>query len=305
MHQLDLAKYLPAFLKAASTLSFSKAARELDVTPAAISKAVKNLEEKLGVRLFHRTTHALSLTEDGESFYRAACPTAFQLYQLFESTRNLKTAPQGKLKVSVPEGYGKKYILPLVQPFLQLYPEIELDLHLDDRAVDLVSEGYDVAIGNRIGNDVNIVARKLTDMQITCVASPEFLAQYGQPKSVADLAQLPCIRYRSATSQRLFPWRFINQQGDTEFFEPRKTAVIVNNVEALCELASHGVGITLVATWQAEAYIKQGRLVALLPECTVKLPPAQIYYASRANQPAKVRVFIDYIVEHFSQVELN
>ncbi|MFO6425300.1 substrate binding domain-containing protein [Motilimonas sp. KMU-193] len=149
------------------------------------------------------------------------------------------------------------------------------------------------------------MARKLVDMQIICVASPAFLAQHGQPQGVADLEQLPCIRYRSATSQKLFPWRYINLQGDTEFFEPSKTAVIVDNVEALCELASYGVGVTLVARWQAQSYLDQGRLVALLPECEVKLPPAQIYYASRANQPAKVRVFIDFIVDHFSQVGLG
>ncbi|KOO08817.1 LysR family transcriptional regulator [Vibrio hepatarius] len=303
MDNLELTKYLPAFLKTASALSFSQAARELELTPAAVSKSVKALESHLGVRLFHRTTHALSLTEDGEAFYRSACPAAHQLNLLFENTRNLKTTAKGRLKVTVPEGFGKHYILPLVGKFIEQYPEIELDLHLGDRAVDLVEEGFDVAMGNRIADDVNIVARKLTNVKISCVASPSLLEKYGTPTSAEEIGDIPCVLFRSATTSKIMKWHFVNADGELQLYEPANPVVTVNNVESLCELAAHGVGISLVATWQANEYIKAGKLVSILPEFNVELPPLRIYYASRDNLPAKVRAFIDFIVEHL-QVEL-
>ncbi len=303
MDNLELTKYLPAFLKTASALSFSQAARELEVTPAAVSKSVKALESHLGVRLFHRTTHALSLTEDGEAFYRSACPAAHQLNLLFENTRNLKTTAKGRLKVTVPEGFGKHYILPLVGKFIEQYPEIELDLHLDDRAVDLVEEGFDVAMGNRIADDVNIVARKLSNVRVSCVASPSLLEKYGTPTSAEEIGDTPCVLFRSATTSKVLKWHFVNSDGELQVFEPTNPVVTVNNVESLSELAAHGVGISLVATWQANEYIKAGKLVSILPEFNVELPPLRIYYASRDNLPAKVRAFIDFIVEHL-QVEL-
>ncbi len=299
MSSLELAKYLPAFLQTAKTLSFSQAARNLEVTPAAVSKSVKVLETKLGIRLFHRTTHALTLTEDGESFYRSAGPAACQLNQLFENTQNLKTTPRGKLKVSVPDGFGKRFILPLMKSFLARYPNIELDLHLDDRRVDLVQEGYDIAIGNRVTDDANIVSRNLTPLNLICVASPTFVERYGLPNSVKDLGNRPCIRYRPASTQKLMPWRYKNAQGEIESFEPENSVINVNNIEALCELASYDVGATIVATWHADSYMADGRLVEILPECAIELQPIRIYYASRENQPAKVRAFIDFLIENF------
>lgn len=302
MENLELTKYLPAFLKTASTLSFSQAARELEVTPAAVSKSVKALESHLGVRLFHRTTHALSLTEDGEAFYRSACPAAHQLNLLFENTRNLHSEAKGRLKVTVPEGFGKRYLLPLVAKFLDQYPEIELDLHLDDRAVDLVNEGFDVAMGNRIADDANIVARKLSNVSVTCVASPELLNKYGTPTSAEEIGDIPCVLFRSATTHKVLKWNYINADGELQVFQPDNPVVTVNNVESLCELAKYGVGISLIAKWQAKEYIESGQLVPILPEFNFDLPPLRIYYASRDNLPAKVRVFIDFIVE---QLQIN
>lgn len=302
MDNLELTKYLPAFLKTASALSFSQAARELEVTPAAVSKSVKALESHLGVRLFHRTTHALSLTEDGEAFYRSACPAAHQLNLLFENTRNLNTVAKGRLKVTVPNGFGKRYILPLMAKFLQQYPEIEVDLHLDDRAVDLVEEGFDVAMGNRVSEDANIVARKLSNVRVSCVASPALLEKYGTPASAEEIGDIPCVLFRSATTHKVVQWHLVNSEGELQVFEPANPVITVNNVESLCELASYGVGLSLVATWQAKDYIQAGKLVEILPEFNFDLPPLRIYYASRENLPAKVRVFIDFIVEHL-QVE--
>lgn len=294
---IELAKYLPAFLHTAAALSFSQAARNMGVTPAAVSKAVRNLESALSVRLFHRSTHSLALTDDGERFYAQVAPIAQSLTDSFTSMHSLSQAPQGTLRVTAPVELGHDFVLPLIPSFHNSYPSIRLQLNLDDRPIDLVKEGFDVGIGNRAGKDSLLIAKKLFDIKIILVASPGFIANHNIPNNISSLGDLPCIGYQPGSRKNIAPWQLQDSSGQTHYFEPN-TVITVNTVQALCELAALGVGIAPVATWAADKHIKAGRLIQVIPQVTTMLAPARIYYTSRENQPAKVRAFIDFITQH-------
>ena len=303
---LELTKYLPSFIQAALTLSFSQAARNLSVTPAAISKNVKNLEEQLHIRLFHRTTHALSLTDEGEQFFATIYPIAKQLSDAFEDARNLSSVPKGRLKVSLPFGFGKMCIQPLIKPFLQAYPDISLDLRYEDRIVDLVEEGYDVALGNRANEDSRIVTRHIADFELTCVATREYLAQYGTPETPDDIGDMPCIRFRTSTSKKYIPWRFTDTNGDLLIVEPPNTVISVTSAEAVCDLAAEGLGLAVVSRWNAEPHVESGQLVEVLKPFTSSYAvPIRVYYPSRKQLSAKVRVFIDFLDEQLGGTRKN
>lgn len=291
---IELAKYLPAFLHTASALSFSQAAREMGITPAAVSKAVKNLEDSLQVRLFHRSTHSLALTEDGEHFFHKVAPIAQSLTNTFEGMQSLSESPQGTLRVTAPVELGHDFVLPLLPAFYAQYPNIRLELNFDDRPIDLVREGFDVGIGNRAGDDSLLIAKKLFDIKIILVASPSFIDQHNIAEQVSELGDMPCIGYQQAARKTVAPWQLQDEHGQTHYFEPN-TVMTVNSVQALCELAALGVGIAPVATWAAQKYLDRGELVQVLPQVTTMLAPARIYYTSREHQPAKVRAFVEFI----------
>lgn len=295
---IELTKYLPAFIHAAQALNFSAAARNLSVTPAAVSKNIKALEKELGVRLFHRTTHSLTLTDDGERFFHKVNPIVQQLESVISCSQSLADKPKGKLRVSLPYGFGRLYIMPLIKGFRKKYPDIELDLSFEDRVVDLVEEGIDVAVGNRIDPDSSIVARQLCPLRLIAIASPEYIEKHGQPNTPNELNQFECINYRSPTSRRLLAWTFTDTNGENLTIDTTNAVVSVSSVELLCELATEGVGISMAGTWLAKQYFESGQLVPILEEYSAEGPPIMIYYASRQNLPSKVRVFIDYVVEN-------
>lgn len=295
---IELTKYLPAFIHAAQALNFSAAARNLSVTPAAVSKNIKALEKELGVRLFHRTTHSLTLTDDGERFFHKVNPIVQQLESVISCSQSLADKPKGKLRVSLPYGFGRLYIMPLIKGFRKKYPDIELDLSFEDRVVDLVEEGIDVAVGNRIDPDSSIVARQLCPLRLIAIASPEYIEKHGQPNTPNELNQFECINYRSPTSRRLLAWTFTDTNGESITIDTTNAVVSVSSVELLCELATEGVGISMAGTWLAKQYFESGQLVPILEEYSAEGPPIMIYYASRQNLPSKVRVFIDYVVDN-------
>ncbi|WP_158583917.1 LysR family transcriptional regulator [Salinibius halmophilus] len=297
MIQFDHTKYLPSFLHTAEALSFSQAARTMGVTPAAVSKAVKALEGQLNCRLFHRSTHSLALTEEGERFYQEIKPIAQAMANTFESIQAMNSTARGTLRVTAPVELGHNYLLPLLPSFNLAYPDIKLELNFDDRPIDLVKEGYDIGIGNRAGDDSLLIARKLFDINIILVASPSFVKQYGPFNEPEALGDVPCIGYQRDSRCDPAPWRVNVPDGETKFVKPDNTVVIVNTVQALCELASLGVGIAPVATWSAQRYIDRGDLIQVLPQVFTSLAPARIYYTSREHQPAKVRAFVDFITE--------
>ncbi|WP_051215984.1 LysR family transcriptional regulator [Ferrimonas futtsuensis] len=295
---IELTRHLPAFIAAAQTHNFSAAARQLGVTPAAISKNIKTLEAGLDVRLFHRSTHALSLTDEGAAFYNRICPVVNELKEVLSTTRDESGTPAGKLRISLAYQYGRQYVVPLLKGFLERYPQIELDMRFEDRIVDLFEEGIDLGIGNQINQDASIVARPITDIDLVYLASPEFLKKHGTPQHPNDLEHYNCIVYRSPTTLRRKPWQFCSPTGERLVKDNLKSSISVTNPELGLELAVEGIGISPGPLFYARELIEQGKLVPILTDYQNKLPPMMIYYPSRKQIPAKSRVFIDYLLEH-------
>ena len=294
--QTDLTKYLPTFLQVAQDLNFSESARKLGITPAAVSKTIKTLEEGLGTRLFHRSTHALTLTGEGTQLFEQSAPHQERIAQALASAMNLPSHPQGKLRVAAPYAFSKQFIIPLLGGFRAQYPDVELDLLFDDQVYDMVRDQIDVSIGMRLNPGANLIMKKLCDSQVFIVASPEFLERHGTPTHPSELVNFPAIRFRSHTTGSLLPWTYVDEEGRQISLTP-PPAITVSSMELLCELAAQGLGITMTG-WVALPYISSGELMPILDTYTINPPPISIFYHDRANLPAKVRVFIDYVVDN-------
>ena len=294
--QSNLMRYIPAFLQVATDLNFSESARKMGVSPAAVSKAIGNLETGLGTRLFHRSTHMLRLTADGEQLRQQSAPHQQGMEQALANATSRPEHPQGRLRVSAPYAFSRQYILPLLKGFHAQYPDIELDLFFDDQLVDLVEGQIDVGIGVRLAPSPNLIVKKLCDSRVFFVASPAFLEAHGKPSHPRELVHFPTVRFRSHARGALIPWAYVDEQGHQMTIDPDPTFT-VSSQELVCDLAAQGLGIAMTG-WVALPYITSGDLVELLEGYTFTPPPLSIYYHARANLPAKVRVFIDYIDQH-------
>lgn len=293
-----LMRYLPTFARVAEETSFSAAARRLNVTPAAVSKSVRVLERGLGARLFHRSTHAVTLTADGEHLYRHVAPLLQQLDDALSGARNLPERPRGVLRVSLPVGFGKRFIVPLLAGFRRSYPDVELDLRFESHIVDQVRQRIDVSLGLRIDPNANLIGRRLCEARTFTVASPTFVRSHGQPRHPRDLGAYPCLCTRLPTSSAVMRWPY--QEDGAPFVVTPEPVVTASSMDVLLELAAQGQGIAF-AGWVAAPYIESGALVPLLEKYTAQLPPLKLFYSSKKNLPSKVRVFIDYVVDHFEQ----
>ncbi|PKG38499.1 LysR family transcriptional regulator [Psychromonas sp. Urea-02u-13] len=294
-----LARFLPTFIQASETLNFSQTAREMGITPAAVSKNIKALETELGLRLFHRTTHALSLTNDGQHFYQQVEPLVNQLNAILVNTHNLQQVATGTLKVSMPYEFGRLHLLPLLKGFKTQYPQINLDLRFEDKLVNLVDDSIDIAIGNIDQQDSGIIARQLCPLDLVVVASPLFIKENGTPTHPAQLKNATCINYRNPNTERHIAWPFIDENGDN-FSIKCAANISVTNIEICAQLALQGLGFTMISRSLVLNYLATGELISLLEQYQSETPAIMLYYASKAQQPAKVRVFIDYILANFT-----
>lgn len=294
MHS-ELATCLDAFVAAADEASFSAAARRLGVTPAAVSKSVARLESGLGARLFQRSTRSLALTEAGGRLYGQVRLPWTDIADAFAELRDGAGKPAGTLKVSLAPTVGRTYIVPLLDAFLARYPDIVPDLHFDNRQVDLVAEGYDVAIGGGLVLTDGLVARELARVRIVVVAAPAYLSRHPAPDDPAGLARHRILMRRAIGTGRLTPWVLRNEEG-AEVVAQVRPAAVMDDPEALAHAAASSLGIALVPLPHALPLLASGTLVRLLPGWYAEAHPLSIYYASRRQLPAKVRVFIDHIV---------
>ena len=291
-----LVSYLDAFTAAADEASFSAAARRLGITPAAVSKSVARLEAGLGVRLFQRSTRSLSLTEEGERLYGQIRMPWSDIGDALAQLQQGAGKPAGTLKVSLAPTVGRNYVVPLLDAFLQRYPDIVPDLHFDNRQVDLVAEGYDVAIGGGMALTEGLVARELAQVHIVLVAAPAYLALHPAPLEPSELARHRGLLRRSVGSGRLVPWMLKNGDGIEVVATVRPVAVL-DDPEALAKAAACALGIAMLPMPHALPLLESGELVRVLPGWFAQTHPLSIYYPSRKLLPAKVRVFVDHIVD--------
>lgn len=293
--QTDLAPHLDCFVAAADEASFSAAARRLGLTPAAVSKSVARLEAGVGVRLFQRSTRSLSLTAEGERLYRQIRLPWTEIADALADLRQDAGKPAGTLKIAMAPAVGRMYFVPLLEGFLERYPDVVPDLHFDNRQVDLIGEGFDVAIGGGVELTDALVARELAQASSVLVAAPGYLRRFTAPEEPEQLSRHRGLLRRALGSGRLMPWTLKSDAGREVVANVRPVAVL-DDPEAIARAAAIGLGIAMLPMPHALPLLETGELLRVLPGWHGLNRPLAIYYSSRKLLPAKVRVFVDHIV---------
>lgn len=290
----DLSR-IRAFVQVFDAGGFSAAARQHGRSKALLSKYVTDLEDYLGVRLMNRTTRKLSLTEAGEAYYREVSQLLQQLDDLDASISDQTTAPRGLLRISAPRNFGERTLAPAIFAFMIKYPAVSLDLRLEDRYVDLVDEGIDVALRISTLQDSSLIARKIADMRLVIGASPDFLRRHGVPESAEALRTLPCVVDTNLQGQS--NWRFV-EAGRTVSVHVTGP-VRVNSPLAALDAAIAGLGFAALPSYLAEPAIAQGKLMAVLQNSVPDGQTLQAVYPHRRHLAGKVRALIDHLVDWF------
>jgi len=294
---------LECFVRAAEASSFSEAARRLGLTPAAVSRNVAMLEKNLGARLFQRSTRRLRLTEAGERLLLGIGAKLDGLQAVLAEVSTGQDEPGGVLKLTVSPTFGMDYLMPLLPAFLARYPRIKPEWHFENRQVDLVGEGYDVAIGGGFGLNPGVVARTLAPAHLVAVAAPSWAAGRALPRHPRELAGADAIGMRFLQSGRLRDWTMRSATGEEALLAMRTLAVL-SDPQAVRAAALMGLGVAVLSMPDVLAQLEQGSLVRLLPDWYVDAGSISLYYASRALLPAKTRAFVDFVVAAFERDEL-
>ncbi|WP_376989466.1 LysR substrate-binding domain-containing protein [Bosea sp. R86505] len=291
----DLVALFRTFVRVVEAGSFTAVAQELNTSQPTISRQIAALEDQLGALLFQRTTRALTLTDDGRVLYEQARQALDSVQQALGSVGRRRGAPSGTLRLACPVVFGRLHIVPRLDAFLSRYPEVSIDLIMNDGFTDLIEEGIDLAV--RIGDitDPSLIARRIGMTRRVTVASPAYLAARGEPSQPANLAHHECIVYsRLATGNR---WEFSGENG------PVSVAVSgryrVNNSEGVREGVLGGLGIGVVPVWHFTDEIASGRLVVILSAFEPRALPTQVVYPSRRFLAIKVRAMIDFLAHEF------
>ena len=281
-------------MRIASTANISLAGRELNISPAVASAHIGKLEEKLGVRLIHRTTRKVSLTDDGKLFLPHAQEVLDSIETAQAAVGSGAQTPQGTLRVTAPASFGRMHLVPAIPDFLEQYPQLNIDFRFSDSILDVVEGGFDVAIRDAELKDSNLHAKKLADDKRIIVASKNYIEKYGKPETPADLKSHKIVNLTG-----LEVWDFKAGQGITSIKTPNYLRM--DNGEAVRDACIQGCGITLTATWCSYPYLKSGELVQILQDYPLATDCAlwAVYPSHRLLAP-KVRAFIDFLAERFS-----
>jgi DNA-binding transcriptional LysR family regulator len=294
---------IECFVRSAEAGSFSEAARRLGLTSAAVGKNVAKLEAGVGVRLFHRSTRRLALTEAGERFLQEVSGGLSAIQTAVANLASAEGAPSGTLRVSMGNAFGLTYIVPLLDKFLQQYPRISPDWHFDNRAVDLIGENFDAAIGGGFEIPQGVVARELAPAHRVLLASPRYLEQRPPLTVPGDLANCDGILVRSPQTGRVRTWPLRNRAGQQAPIELRQH-ITMSDPDAVCRIAQMGLGIALASMPHAVPYLDSGVLVRVLPDWYVDGGNLALYFPAQKLLPAKTRAFVDFIVAHFREQKL-
>jgi DNA-binding transcriptional LysR family regulator len=276
--------------------SFTAAAAAAGVTPAAVSRSVARLEERMGVRLFVRTTRQIRLTDVGRAYFEECRQALAQLIEAERMATGQQLRPVGTLRISVPTTYAHYRLLPLLPAFREQHPEVQLEVHVSNRNVDFSEEGYDLAIRVRAPADSTLIARHLEDAELVVVASPDYLAARGTPAVLDDLNRHECIQFDLPSSGRRIPWLFRDQGKDVEIAGDGGY-VLSEDVLGGVTLARHGAGLFQTYRFIVEDDLRDGRLVAVLPAFGGRSRPFSLLYPHGRHLPLRVRSFIDFLVQ--------
>ncbi len=296
LNQLD---GIVAFATVAQTRSFTAAAARLEVTPPAISQSLRQLEERLGVRLLHRTTRSVSLTEAGERFYERIGPALNTLQSASEELNDFRDGLRGELRINAPHILWEMYLRELIAGFLLANPGMRLEVQLEDGFVDIVKDGFD--LGVRLGESVqrDMIAVPFTGpAQLCLAASPDYLTRRGTPQTLEELHQHDCIRYRFRGSKAIYRWELMR---DCQLVEVDvEGRITCSDSRSMREAALDGLGIGYLFARQVEQDLTEGKLVGVLQDHWPSFGSFCLYYPNREQMPAKLRAFIDFCKSKFS-----
>ena len=288
------------FVLVARLGSLAAAARAVDLTPPAATKRLAALELRLGARLLNRTTRSVSLTGEGETYLRYATRILAEIAEMEEVVSQSRATPRGLLRVNATLGFGRTTIAPLVSNFALRYPDVEVQMEVTDKPVDLVESGCDLAIRFGALPDKRLNARRIMSNRRLLCASPGYLERNGTPASLADLARHRCIIHRQ-NDEAYGIWRFV--QGEHTEAVKVHGALSSNDGDIVLGWALDGHGILIRSEWDLARYLDSGRLRIVLPELTLPNADLFVYYPSQRNQTVRARAFIDFLAAHFQGPE--
>ncbi len=290
---MDKLNLLKLFVNAVEHGGFSAAANHLGLSASTISKGIARLEESINIKLFNRSTRQVHLTDAGAKYLVIARRIVLDLEQCERELAQNNDLPCGKVKINLPVSYGRLYVLPLLQEFIALYPQIELDISFNDSYVDILEQGIDVAIRSGKLEDQRLVARKISPIDFLICASPGYVAQHGVPATSADYAQHAWIRFKYRQSGRLMPIS-IDEGNGLQLLDPGQQFV-VDDGEALAQLCAQGVGLTQLPHFIARDWLETKKIVAISPSLRTA-EGVYCVYAKRAFLPLKVSIFINFLI---------
>jgi DNA-binding transcriptional LysR family regulator len=287
---------LVSFVESASGGSFTAAASRLGVTPAAVGKNVARLEQELGVRLFNRTTRRLSLTAEGQAFVAEAGDALRRLENAVDNVTLAASEPSGRVRISCSTSFGRRFVLPLLSDLAHRHPQLELELVLDNRIVDMVAEGFDIAVRGGALSDSSLVAKHVCRLYSVLVASPAYLRRYGVPATPADLDQHRLMAVKLSSGAR--PWRFRRPSGRGFVERPPAAQLWTSDPDAFLELACAGEGICQAGLMLAAPLLREGKLrVVLQGQYDHGDRQFVLCYPHRPLMSRRVRVVVDALSE--------
>jgi len=285
---------LTAFVAVADRLSFRAAASQLGVTPSALSHSMRQLEARLGVRLLHRTTRSVSLTDAGRRLLDRLRPAIDQIAGALEDLNQERERPMGRLRIYAIHTAAVAIVAPIWQRFLSTYPEVHLELAAGEAPIDIVAKGFDAGIGPRDRMPADMIAvRVMGPMKIAVVGAPTYFARQRPPRTPDDLARHSCVQYRVAADGAVFAWPFERNRKTRRISVAGR--VMVNDPDLAVRAAVDGLGITYTLEALAEPFVRSGQLVRVLEDWSPSFEGMYLYYPGHRQVPAALRAFIDMI----------
>ena len=290
---------LQAFVAVVEAGSFTAAADRLNLAKSAVSRRISALEERLGVQLLRRTTRVLNLTETGRGFYEHASRILADLEEAEAAVQQQHGELRGKIRLALPLSFGVRHMCKPIAAFSKRHPKVDFDLNLNDRRIDLIEEGADLAV--RIGRleDSSLIARRLFDARAVVCASPAYLSAHGEPTSPGELRDHACLVYSNLADPTRWTW--INKAGDQQSVDVRP-ALAASSGDFLTNAAAHGMGVVIQPTFIASESIRRGSLVPVLTDYEWPIAPAYAVYPPTRHLSYRVRALIDFLAERFSGV---
>lgn len=282
--------------------NFTNAAHQLGLTPSAVSKQISLLEDRLGVRLLNRTTRSVSPTEAGQLFFNRCSRLLEDLEEAEHMVKDLETSPQGTLKISATPTFGRAMLMKIFSQFVEQYPNVNFDLTLADKGLDLVREGIDLAIHLGSLQDSRLVARPVARQKVILTASKEYLAKNGQPEVLADLVKHHILMVSGIDfAEPRWIKRFIKEAG----LANKDRRFTVNDLDTLCEATLNGMGIAALPIYMIREKVDSGQLVQLLPEINFPVRTIHVVYPENRYLSAKSRAFVDFMANYFTEHNLD